>query len=89
MVAMGGDEDHMRAPADALRDFDAGQAGHSHIEKAHLRLVLQIRVPGIDAVDRLVDDVELGPHGVQRIEQFGARRFLVVGNQGSGGHGCR
>jgi AraC-like DNA-binding protein len=42
---------HHAAFVDAQRHLDAGQPRHAHIEKADLRLVLEKRIPGIDAVE--------------------------------------
>ncbi len=86
MVALRRDEDDVGARADALRDLDAGQAGHAHIEKADLRLALEKSVPGIDAVGRFGHHQQLRPDTPQGGQQLGARRFLVVGDQGGGGH---
>ena len=71
----------MRATADARRGFDAAQAWHVHVEKAHVRTLLLELLDRLAAIARTGDDAEAGPgdgeHALERLPQ----QRLVIGNQ--------
>ena len=81
MLVEGGGEDHLGLTADAPRHVDATQPRHAYVQKAQLGLMFEKGIPGIDAIDRLYNDLQLGPGCAQRSDQLLARRFLVVGYQ--------
>jgi hypothetical protein len=81
VLVVGGDEHHVCLAADALGYLQARQAGHADIQKHHARHMLQIGVPGIEAIVDRRDHLRLGPGQRQHAEQALAHQRFVFGDQ--------
>ena len=81
VLIVGGDEHEVRAAADVVRGFDAGNARHVHVEKADVGPARLELLDRLAAVARLRDDLELGPGLRELARERVAQQRLVVGDQ--------